>query len=167
VSRSRRGLPRVAAPWVAWWLGAMVLWLLLTSTTNPSEAVVGAGAAAVTATVAVIVGSTAPVRVRPRARWFARAWTVPVQIATDTWAVTRALALHATGRRRVRGTYAAIPFRHGRLDDPGDSARRALATIGLSLSPNTYVIGIGRDDFLFVHQLVANPQSVEQQLGGP
>jgi multisubunit Na+/H+ antiporter MnhE subunit len=146
----------------------MMLWLLLTSTINPSEAIVGAGAAAITATVVAIVRSEAPLSFAPRARWLLRAWRVPAQIAADMWTLTRALVLHVTRRRAVRGGYWAIPFRHGAEDDPRQRARRALATVGVTMTPNTYVIGVeGEEDFLFVHQLVSDPESVRTLVGPP
>jgi hypothetical protein len=74
-------------------------------------------------------------------------------MATDTFVVYGALGQHVTSRKRVRGTLRAVPFEHGRSDDPRQSARRALATIGVSMTPNTFVIGVDPDrDELLVHQ---------------
>lgn len=143
----------------------MALWLALTSTTNPSEAIVGAGVTAVAAGLATAVQRHAPISFVPRAGWLMRSWHVPVQIARDTVAVTRVLALHVLRRRAVRGGFVAVPFEHGAVDDPRASARRALSTVAVTTSPNAYVIGIDPDhDFLFAHQLVRDPKAIEQLL---
>jgi len=144
----------------------MLLWLLLTSTVNASEAIGGAGASCVAATVAEMTRRRAPLRFAPRARWLVASWRIPVQIVTDTFLVYRALLWHLTGRRRVRGAQRAVPFRHGPQDDPRASARRALAIVGVSMTPNTFVIGIDPErDELLAHQLVAHAGSVSRLLG--
>ena len=91
--------------WAAWWVSGMLLWLLVTSSVNPSEAIVGAAAAAIAATAVAVVSSGRPIVFRPRLRWSYRALRIPVRVAVDTWSVTEALWLHATGRRAVRGTW--------------------------------------------------------------
>ena len=60
----------------------------------------------------------------------------------------------------------AVPFAHGPSADPGAAARRALATAGVSASPNTYVVGIDtRRDELLAHQLVPDLAGLERTLG--
>ena len=164
---SRRGLVRSAASWVAWWVACMLLWLLLTSTIDPAEVLVGAGAAVLGATAAAVVRRKGGSRIQVRLRWFRTAWLVPLRIATETWDVFAVLVAHATGRRRVRGTLQAVPFRHGG-ESPRQDARRAIATTGISMVPNTFVIGIdARRDEMLVHQLRADPGALERMLGRP
>jgi multisubunit Na+/H+ antiporter MnhE subunit len=168
MNTASRRRSRALAFWLGWALASMVLWLLLTSTIDPAEAIVGAGASAIAATIAEIVRVKEPFVFRPRARWFRRAWRIPVQIALDTTTVTGVLLLYLVGRRQVRGSWWAIPFRHGGAGDATDAARRALATIGTGLSPNSYVVGVHESqDFLFVHQLQANPRPVTDLVGEP
>ena len=143
----------------------MLLWLLFTSTVNKSEAVVGAGASLIAATAAEVVRVKTSLGFRPRLRWFRHAIRVPWSILTDTWTVLAVLANHATGRRRVRGQLRAVGFRHGRLGDPRDAARRALVTVGVTTSPNTIVVGVDPDrDELLVHQLSPAPEELEELL---
>jgi len=157
----QRGLQH-APYFAAWWVLSMLLWLLLTSTVAPSDGVVGMCASLITAAAGEMVRTRSSIEFRFRLRWFRRAWRIPVSIARDTGMVFAALVRHATGRRRVRGTWAAIPFESGR-DDPEESARRALAEIGASISPNSVAVGVDRDDgVLLVHQLVSDPGSVEE-----
>jgi multisubunit Na+/H+ antiporter MnhE subunit len=136
----------------------MALWLLLTSTLAGSEAIVGVGASAIAATFAEMSREHVAPRFRPRARWLARGWRVPVAMVTDTWLVLLALWGELTGTKRVRGSLRTVPFHHGGERDPRASARRALAEIGVSMTPNTVVIGVDPDrDVLVVHQLVQRP----------
>jgi multisubunit Na+/H+ antiporter MnhE subunit len=152
-------------PWLAWWAGSMVLWLLLTSTVNKAEALVGAGVAMVAATAAEVVRANRRFGFRPRARWLLRAWRIPIRIAVETGQAFVALFRHVTGRKRVRGTFRAIPFRHGG-EGPRDGARRAVATVAVSVSPNTFVIGFDPDeDVVFVHQLQSDPEAFKRLAG--
>jgi multisubunit Na+/H+ antiporter MnhE subunit len=144
----------------------MLLWLLLTSTINGSEAIGGVGASCVAATLAELARRRGVMRFAPRARWLGFAAQVPVQIVTDTILVYGALLRHVSGQRRARGTLRAVPFAYGREGSPRDSARRALAIVGISMTPNTFVIGVDPDSHeLLVHQLVPRPDSVPRLLG--
>ncbi len=167
--RKRRAAARQGARhWLAWWAGSMLLWLLLTSTVNPSEAIVGAGASAIAATVAEVLRRTSPIGFRPDPRWFLMARRIPAAIVTDTWTVARALVLHVLGIRRVRGTLRAVPFEHGPEGDPRADARRALATIAVTSTPNTFVIGIDPErNEMLVHQLQPQPDDLTRLLGRP
>jgi multisubunit Na+/H+ antiporter MnhE subunit len=167
-SRARSG-PPTARLWffLAWAAGSMVLWMLLTSTVKGSELVAGAIAAVVTAVVVEAVRERERFAFRPRLRWLRRAVAIPVRVVVESWQVTVALTRHATGRTRVRGTFVAIPFEHGERDDPEAAARRALVTVGVSMTPNTVVVGIDPDrNELLTHQLVPDPASLERAVHG-
>jgi multisubunit Na+/H+ antiporter MnhE subunit len=144
----------------------MVLWLLLTSTVDKAEAIVGAGASCLAASAAEIARTKRPFGFVPRARWVMRVWRIPVRIGLESVRAFGVLANHVTGRKRVRGTYRAIEFRHGGTG-PRDGARRALATVAVSVSPNTFVIGFDPDrDIVLVHQLESDPERVKALLEG-
>jgi multisubunit Na+/H+ antiporter MnhE subunit len=153
--------------WFGWWVLSMALWLLFTSTVNASEAIAGVGASCVVATLAELARRRAGFACRLKAAWVLLAWRIPLAIVTDTVLVLHALASHVTGRRRVRGTVHALPFRHGG-PSASSAARRALATAGITMTPNTFVIGIDDErDEILVHQLVSRPGSVAKLLGRP
>ena len=144
----------------------MALWVLFTSTVNGSEAIGGVGVSCVVATLAELTRREAAIGFRPRLRWFLRTWRVPVQIVMDTVVVFRALAQHVSGRKRMRGSLRAVPFRHGRADDQQARARRALAIAGVSVPPNSFALGIDEDrDELLVHQLVDDERSIPWLFG--
>jgi multisubunit Na+/H+ antiporter MnhE subunit len=143
----------------------MLLWLLLTSTVDKAEAIVGAGASLIAATVAEAVRAQGTFGFAPRAAWLRRAWLIPVRIGVESLQAFAVLANHVTGRKRVRGTYRTVEFRHGGTG-PRDGARRALATVAVSVSPNTFVIGFDPDeDVVLIHQLRPDPGQVKSLLG--
>ena len=95
-----------------------------------------------------------------------RARRLPWQLVSDTALLMAALWGHLTGTRPGRGSFRAIPFRHGDRRDPTDVARRALAELGVSVTPNTVAIGVDSSrDVLLVHELVQRPGSVDRLLG--
>src|SRR5919197_298333 len=154
MARPRPPVLRHGLAWLAWWAGSMLLWLLLTSTVDKAEAVIGAGASILAATAAEIVRAQGRFDFAPRGRWLWRAWRIPIRVGAESVQAFGVLANHVTGRKRVRGTYRLIEFRHG-TTGPRDGARRALITVATSVSPNTFVIGFDSDqDVVLVHQLV-------------
>jgi multisubunit Na+/H+ antiporter MnhE subunit len=166
-SASSRAPVALAMFWLAWWGACMLIWLLLTTTWAGAEAVAGAGASAVAATAATIVRRQARMNFRPPLHVFRGAWMVPVQIAGQSWKSFALLLAHVSGRRRVRGTLRAVPFRHGG-ESPHDNARRSVATVGITMTPNAIVIGFDEErDEVLVHQLWADPRSVTRLLEGP
>jgi multisubunit Na+/H+ antiporter MnhE subunit len=169
MARARRLADRAVhhvGPWAGWWVASMLLWLLLTSTVNGSEAIAGVGASCVAATAGEVVRANRAFGFRARLRWLRSWWRIPIQLVHDTATVIAVLMNHLTGRRRVRGMWRAVPFRHGKDDDPEDAARRTLATIAVTISPNSYVVGVDPDrDELLVHQLTDSPEDVERIIG--
>ena len=157
--KKRRGLDGgILRLWAAWWVGGMLLWLLLTTSFDLSEAAVGVAAAGIAATAVAVVSSRRPIGFRPRLRWSYRALRIPVRVALDTWSVTEALWLHATGRRAIRGRWSAVPFAHGGADDPVAAARRALIALEVTIVPNSFLVGVDAErDVLLIHQLVRDP----------
>jgi len=146
----------------------MLLWLLLTGSADPQEVLVGMGISTLAATSAELVRARVATGFRPRLRWFAAAWRIPIRVVTDTAAVFAALLRHVTGRKRVRGRFHAVPFVYGEAEDPRAGARRALAIVGVSMMPNTLVIGIDADrDVMLVHRLVPDPEAFETFLRRP
>ena len=156
---------RVITAWLLTWTACMVLWLLLTATTNASEAIAGAGAAAIAGTAFEIVREHDAPRARPRLAWLRRAPVIPLLVGRDTVIVFRELVRQLAGGRRRPGRLHMV-----QLPDLGDEAERRarhlFVTVGVSLSPNTFVIGFepGRNQML-VHQLApTHPGAVDDLL---
>jgi multisubunit Na+/H+ antiporter MnhE subunit len=157
----RRGHARTsfAKFWIAWYVSLVLLWLLFVDTFARSEVVLGLVAAAVAATAADLVRAQDLVRFRLELPWLGGLHRLPWQILGDCRLLAVALWRQLTGRA-VHGAFRALPFPRER-DDARSAARRALVTGTVSLTPNTYVVGIeGDEGVMLVHQLVpeaANP----------
>jgi multisubunit Na+/H+ antiporter MnhE subunit len=157
--------PRVVVAWLVTWVLSMLLWLWLTATTNVSEAIVGAGAAAIAATAFEVVREREAPKFRPRLRWFRRAPLIPLLVVRDTAVVFHELARQLAGGRRRPGRLHALPM-PALHDEAEASAFHLVATVGISLTPNTYVVGFDHDrDELLVHQLrPTRPRSLDEVL---
>jgi multisubunit Na+/H+ antiporter MnhE subunit len=145
--------------WIAWYVPLVLLWLLFVDTFARSEVVLGLVAAAVAATAADLVRAQDLVRFRLEVPWLRDLSRLPWQVLDDSRLLAVALWRQLTGRP-VHGAFRALPFPLER-DDACSAARRALVTGTVSLTPNTYVVGIeGDEGVMLVHQLVpeaANP----------
>lgn len=153
--------------WLCWWIGFLLGWLLLTATVAPSEFIVGAAAAAISATAAEIVRVQDYRRFRPRLRWLARIRKLPSRMIIDTWVVFRALWQRTvSGDRRV-GAFRAIHFDPGG-EDGVSAARRALILSAVTSCPNSYVVGIDtHSKIMLVHQLVpSTPEASREDVLG-
>src|SRR5437868_2105846 len=154
---------RVLIAWLVVWLACFALWALLTSTVDPTELVTGAGAAAIAATVFEVIRERSSPRARPRWSWLKPVPIIPLLVARDTIVVFAALARQLRGGRRRPSRLEVV-----RLPELGDeaehNARHLFVTIGVALSPNTYVIGFEPErNEMLVHQLVPRrPTSVDE-----
>jgi multisubunit Na+/H+ antiporter MnhE subunit len=143
--------------WLIWWGALLLGWLLLVDTFEWEELLVGVGAAAIAASVAIAVHRRGYIRFWPRVACLSHvpylAWTVLV----DTGLLAVALWRRAILREPVRGSTIRVPFHHGG-DNGRDGARRALVNFSVSLTPNTFVLDLDPEgDTLLVHQLVPRP----------
>jgi multisubunit Na+/H+ antiporter MnhE subunit len=144
--------------WILWYVPLVVLWLLFVDTFAVQELVLGLAAAAVAATAADLVRAQDLVRFRMHRSWLRDLGQVPGQVLRDSGLLAAALWGHLRGRP-CAGAFRALPF-PAEPDDAVSAARRALVTSVVSLTPNTYVVGIeGDDGMMLVHQLVPEPGS--------
>ena len=143
-----------AAHWLAWWLALIVLWQLFVNTFLASEVIAGVAAAAVAATAAELVRGQGLVHFHFRLRWLLQAGRLPRGVILDSWTLATVLWRRTVRGERIHGDFEAVPFESGG-DDARSSARRALYVAAISLTPNTIVVGIDReDDTMLVHELV-------------
>jgi multisubunit Na+/H+ antiporter MnhE subunit len=136
-----------ARAWGAWWVLLAGLYLLLADSIVLPELVVGAFAAAVGATGAVLCRSQRHELLRPRLRWLRAAARPALGIFTDLVPLARTLARRGGGElHRVPLTVPA---------DGGEAAAFVAFTEALgSLAPNTVVVDVDREQgVLLVHRL--------------
>jgi multisubunit Na+/H+ antiporter MnhE subunit len=144
--------------WLVWFGCLMGLWLLLTSTFDPQETAVGVLASSLAATAAVAVGAQEIIRIRIDPRWLPHVHRVVGRVLVDNWSALSLLVRYLAGRAEVRGAFRALPFEPGG-DDSIAATRRALVIMSVSVSPNTYVVGIDAESKLILcHQLIPSPK---------
>jgi len=146
--------------WLTWWVLMMSFWVALDDSLRSDELLAGAGAAAIAAVGAELVGHQARTRYRIRAAWLLSAARLPGQVAKETVLVFGALGRTlATRKPPPHGAFTEIPVRYGD-DTPLGVTRRVLLTGAHSLAPNSFVLGMDEDrDVMIVHQLV--PEATE------
>jgi multisubunit Na+/H+ antiporter MnhE subunit len=144
----------VARAWLIWFglLGA--LYLLLADTVDWPELVVGAAAAAVGATGAVLVRAQRRLFLRPRARHLGAAGRPLLRLFGDLAPLARVLVTRGILRRPGRGRLVERPF-SALGDSSEDATERAFAEALGSLGPGTIVVAIDRERGVLVeHRLV-------------
>jgi len=156
---------RRAAHWLAWWVALVVLWQLFVSTFAAPEVLAGLLAAAVSATAAEAVRGQNLVHFHPRARWFVQAYRLPGNVVRDCLVLGRVLWRRVVRREPIEGDFIALAFSPGGDDPQAAGARRALYVAAISLTPNTFVVGIDRDnDVMLIHQLVPTDPTDAREL---
>jgi multisubunit Na+/H+ antiporter MnhE subunit len=137
-----------------WWVLLMSFWVILDDSIALDELLAGAGAAALAATLAELVGHQAATRFRMRAGWVVPALGLPGQVVRDTVVVFAALWRRLAHGEQPPSGFREIPARFGDDSDEGVT-RRVLLVGGRSVAPNTFVLGIdGERDVMVVHRLV-------------
>jgi multisubunit Na+/H+ antiporter MnhE subunit len=123
------------------------LYLLLVDTIVLPELIVGAVAAAVGATGAVLCRSQRQELLRPRLRWLRAAGRPALGVFTDLVPLARTLVRRGSGQ--LHHVPVAIP------GDGGEQAAFVAFTEALgSLAPNTVVVDVDRErGVLLVHEL--------------
>ena len=145
---------RVGA-WLVWWTVLMSFWVILDDSLAPDELLAGAGAAALGATLAELVGHQSGLRFRIRIEWLqVDPLRLPAQVGRDTWVVFAALWRRVAHGEEPRSGFLAVPVR-----PPGDAederSWRVLEVWRLSVAPNSLALGIDQDRrAMIVHQLV-------------
>lgn len=145
-------------------IGAMaashwILWLAYTNNVGYREIIAGSIAAAISTVAGVVFAHQCKVCYRFRLTDLSQAIYLPWHILADTWNVLGAVAKQLFTRAGVCSLTAAVPFEVGG-DDPKSAGRRALAVTLTTITPNSIVLGIVRDQRLMLyHQLVPDDLS--------
>ncbi len=141
--------------WIAWYIPLVGLWLAFVGTLDRHELLLGLAAAALGATAQELVNAQDLVRFRLEPRWLRDLRPLPWQVVADSWLLTVVLIRQLARGQRAAGAFRTVPFPAPAEDDARANARKALVTAAVSLTPNTYVVGIeGEDGSMLVHQLV-------------
>jgi multisubunit Na+/H+ antiporter MnhE subunit len=152
--RGGGGATGAVRAWVGWWIVCAALWLALVDRVPSAELVLGAVAATIGATAAVLVRGERETVLRPRLRWLTGVPRPALALLADLWP----LAVTLVGRGVLRradppGRLVEIRF-DARGADPEQAAFRVLTAIAGSVGPNTIVAEVDGDaGVLRAHQL--------------
>jgi multisubunit Na+/H+ antiporter MnhE subunit len=149
----RPGIARIGA-WLVWWVLLMSLWIMLDDSLATDELLAGAGAAALAALVAELVGYQAATRFQMRIEWLIPALRLPGQVISDMVTVSAALWCRLARGEQPDSRFVTEPVRFG--DDTSAGVTRRVLLIGArSLAPNAFALGIDADtETIVLHQLV-------------
>lgn len=149
VSTARR-----VGSWLVWWVLMMSLWVWADDTLALSELLVGAGVAALAATVTELVQYQAASRVRLRFEWTADLLPIPGRVAKDMVIVFRALWRQLAHGDPPQSCFEETPVETG-TDCSEDATWRTFKVWSTSISPNSLALGVEGDrKAMVVHRLV-------------
>ena len=136
-----------AALWWLWFVACLAVWMLLVDTVALNEVFEGLVAAALAATLAIIVRGDLPVR-GPHVPGLGRKLIVlPWRVALDSWSAIVALARRVRGR--PVGSLREVPAH------PGGVLEETVSTLLATVSPNTIVVEVDtRRGVALVHELI-------------
>lgn len=147
---------RTLARWALWWVVLVLLWFLYQGEYNRIEQVAAVCAAALAATLAVVVRAQEHTDVRLERRWLLKTVAVPWQIVREFGLLTAFLF-----RRRPSAGMRRLPFPTGGAR-PAERGRRALAALAMTYSPNSYVVDMDEEaGEVVVHTLSPVPPGEE------
>ena len=147
------------AEYVAKWFAFILLWFLFVYQISLPELFAGAAAAVLTVFALEKSLQTVPFRFSPELRWCAQIWRLPGIVLEDFAALLQTLGRHAVGKPSL-ALFQLTPFQAS-----GDPARRSaqqcLATMFMSLSPNSVVVDIDTErEVMMFHQVKQTPVPV-------
>jgi hypothetical protein len=153
----RRTPSRIARTWPATFGLCWILWLILGGSVARSEVLAGAGVAALAATIFALASAGAPAS-RPAVADLAALLRALGTVPADHVRLVRHLVRELAGGRS-QGGYELHRFEAGPDGDERAVARRALAPVSASLSPNRYAIAADDETgVMLVHRLSGPPR---------
>ncbi len=137
-----------------WWLLLASLWVVLSGDTGPWSLAAGALVAVAASWLQAAARHADATVSRPSRAWWKTAARLPARAGRDAAGLALALWRRLAHGEELPGGFRAVPYeRVGR--NPSERTHRTLATIGISLLPNSYVLGIDRDEErIVVHEMI-------------
>ena len=134
------------------WAILTAVYVLFSGQFSPEEVAFAAGCGLVAAVWSASLRRAASVKLKFQ-------WDAAIALAhavaglpSGTW--RSGLKFARAAKTGIGGASSARPFVHGRIDDPRDAGRRAIAVLALSLAPDKFVLRtpVGRDE-IELHEL--------------
>lgn len=145
--------------WIGWWIALFWLWLLLAGDWNAVELVAAAAAATVAASIAELARARLGFEAALPRRALADLPQLIAMVVVDFGIVMWALFVSVARWEVVRGSFDSRTL--SRREDANGVGPRAWVALAASYSPNAYVVDVGADATVLVHDLVPYRRSEE------
>jgi multisubunit Na+/H+ antiporter MnhE subunit len=144
-----------------------LLWLVFVGTFASHELLVGVIGAVLAGIGLSIIDFYYPARFSPKLSEVLSLWRIPWDCVTGTWQITAVAAKDYCDIEKAKSLFRILKFDTGKKDDPHDSARRVLAVIAMTVTPNTMVLGVNTNNqtLLFHEMRRSSPPKMLQKLG--
>lgn len=141
-------------------------WVWLVAGTHLHEMMVGAGVVVLATLFLLLVHRSQPTTIQLRWKDVAQGWRIPWYMVCDTWVVIVLLLRDLLHLRPAGSYYRVCGFKCSQRD-PAVLGRGVLATIYLTATPNSIVLGIDpQSSKMLFHQLErSNVPTMAQALG--
>jgi hypothetical protein len=116
-------------------------WILLVAGIRAHEMIVGGGSVLASTLFLAVVLKMSTLNLDFRVSDVVQCWRIPWYVLRDCYTITAVLFRDVLTSRRAKSLYMVSGFKTSK-DDPRLLARRVLATIYTTTSPNSIVIGI-------------------------
>lgn len=142
-----------------------LLWLIFVGTFALHELLVGILGTFLATLGLLVVTVQYPPRFLPGIPDLLACWRLPWYLLSGTWEVALVAAKDCIGSKRAQSVFRVSPFRAGTTENPHATARRALAVLYTTVSPNFIVLGINaKSQTMLFHQIERSsvPKMTEQ-----
>jgi hypothetical protein len=151
VASNNRGVSPLVTALVSFSLATGWVWLV--AGTHLHEMMVGAGVVVLATLFLLLVHRSQPNPIQLRWKDVAQGWRIPWYLVCDTWVVTLVLLRDLLHLRPAGSHYRVCGFKYGKRD-PAVLGRGILATIYMTATPNSIVLGIDpQSSKMLFHQL--------------
>ena len=122
-------------------IGLAIGWVWLVATTHLHEMIVGAAVVLVATLFLLLVHRSQPNVIQLHWKDVAQGWRIPWYMVRDTWVVTLVFLRDLLHLRPAGSYYRVCGFKCSQRD-PAILGRGVLATIYMTMTPNSIVLGI-------------------------
>lgn len=165
--RDSNGLRRISGGALTLSIFAMAgLWILFVAGLKRDEMIVGALSVIASALFLQLVYRAVEQKLDIRLKDLLACWRIPWYLLSDGWQITLALVKDLLGIESVGSFFRVSGFKTAKYD-PLLTARRVLATVFTTATPNSIILGIDYEQSrMLFHQLVRTRVSkMTQELG--
>ncbi len=131
-----------------------LFWIIFVGTFALHELLIGVIGAVLASIGLSVIDYYYPARFSPKLIELLSLWRLPWYLVSGTWEIAAVAAKDLIGVSPAKSLFRIVRFAAGEEDDPHATARRVLAVIFTTITPNFIVLGVNtRDQNLLFHQI--------------